>query len=71
MGKAYEYYCMLRPQVRREAAHSASSAMAASAVPVSASANVEHVERTTFEFLSDRFGNMPQHHQQLQDWIYR
>ncbi len=62
---------MLCLQVRREAAHSASSAMAASAVSCSASANVEHVERTTFDFLSNRFGDMPQHHQQLRDWIYR
>ena len=69
--KAYNDCCMLPPQVRRDAAHLASSAMAASAVPCSASANVEHVERTTFDFLSSRFGDMPQHHQQLRDWIHR
>lgn len=57
--------------MRREAAHSASSAMAASAVSCSTSANVEHVERRAFKFLSASFGDMPQHQQQLRDWIHR
>ena len=63
--------CRLPMQVRRAAAHTASSAMAASAISCSASANAEHVERMTFDFLSGSFGNTPQHQQQLRDWIYR
>ena len=58
-------------QVRREAAYSASSAMAGSAVPCSTSANVEHVERMTFDFLSASSGDMPRHQQQLREWIHR
>lgn len=58
-------------QVRQDGARAASSAMAQSASHCSASANVEHVERVTFSFMNDTFGDMPQHQQQLREWIYR
>ena len=58
-------------QVRQEAARAASSAMAEGASHCNATANVEHVERVTFSFMNDTFGDMHQHEQRLREWIYR
>ena len=57
-------------QVRREAARSASGAMSAQANTCSPSANVEHVERMAFLFMSKSFGDLPQYHEQIRHWIY-
>ena len=58
-------------QVRREAARSASSAMSAQANTCSPSANVEHVERMAFNYMSRSFGDLPQYHEQIRHWIYK
>ena len=58
-------------QVRREAARSASGAMSAQANICSPSANVEHVERMAFAFMSRSFGDLPQYHEQIRHWIYK